>query len=167
MNMQVNESPIVRVSLLPTSERERGGARGTAPLRATHTREGSRSLGRSDLERLATAMGSSLPNIATLVVPARKSGDDRARVFRRQDFSVIAIADGAGGVTGGARAAQLFVDSVAAVVALGRAPERAIGRAPELGWARSVGVWVCAARSVWVYFFGRVEKRKIDFVGGT
>ncbi len=61
-------------------------------------------------------MDPSLPNIATLVVPARKSGEDRARVSRRGDHSVIAVADGAGGVRGGARAAQFFVDSVASLL---------------------------------------------------
>lgn len=49
------------------------------------------------------------------VVPARGSGQDRARVFERENDCVIALADGAGGTGNGATAAQTIVDAVGAV----------------------------------------------------
>jgi len=48
------------------------------------------------------------------VVAARGSGQDRARVFERDDGIVIALADGAGGTGNGAMAAQTIIDAVGA-----------------------------------------------------
>jgi serine/threonine protein phosphatase PrpC len=46
------------------------------------------------------------------VVAVRGSGQDRARVFERDDGVVIALADGAGGTGNGATAAQAIIDTV-------------------------------------------------------
>lgn len=48
-----------------------------------------------------------------LVVPAA-ADQDRAEVFRRRHGPVLVVADGAGGVTGGADAAQRVVDALSA-----------------------------------------------------
>lgn len=48
------------------------------------------------------------------VAAARGSGQDRARVFERNDGIVIALADGAGGAGNGATTAQAIIDAVGA-----------------------------------------------------
>lgn len=52
---------------------------------------------------------------AVLVAAARSGGQDRARVFEREDALIVALADGAGGTGNGAIAAQAIVDAVGEV----------------------------------------------------
>jgi len=49
------------------------------------------------------------------VAAARGSGQDRARVFERDNGCVIALADGAGGTGNGSTAAQAIIDAVGTV----------------------------------------------------
>lgn len=52
---------------------------------------------------------------AIAIQAARGAGQDRAAVFEHVDRLVVALADGAGGTSNGARAAQAIVDAVGAV----------------------------------------------------
>jgi hypothetical protein len=51
-----------------------------------------------------------------LLVSDRRRSEDRAEVFERGDALIVVIADGAGGVRGGAVASEALVDKVRAVV---------------------------------------------------
>jgi PPM family protein phosphatase len=53
-------------------------------------------------------------DVAILVVPAARSGDDRAGAFIRPEGYVLVLADGAGGTFGGAAAADPVLDSAPA-----------------------------------------------------
>lgn len=49
-------------------------------------------------------------DIAIQVVPARRVGDDRAEAFPKPDGHLLVLADGAGGTSGGAAAADAVLD---------------------------------------------------------
>jgi serine/threonine protein phosphatase PrpC len=49
--------------------------------------------------------------IAIKVVPASRTGDDRAEAFPRPDGHLLVLADGAGGTSGGSLAADVVLDS--------------------------------------------------------
>jgi len=55
--------------------------------------------------------------VARALAFAREHGDDRIGVFQREDAVIVVVADGAGGLAGGARAAELLVELVGEAVA--------------------------------------------------
>jgi serine/threonine protein phosphatase PrpC len=64
----------------------------------------------------------------TTVVGVRGAGQDRAGVQEVGDRVVIALADGAGGTRGGAKAAQAVVDAVFAAASQGPGLLPGLGR---------------------------------------
>ena len=55
-------------------------------------------------------------HIDRALASSRASSEDRAEVFAHGDDTVIVVADGAGGVSGGGDASDLFVDAIRAAV---------------------------------------------------
>jgi serine/threonine protein phosphatase PrpC len=84
------------------------------------------SCGNGGSGRLVLAVVPSLFTVAHALAFVRDPGEDRIAIVEREDALILVIADGAGGLSGGVRAAELLVELVrAAVDAPAFEPQRA------------------------------------------